>query len=163
MRIRGICGPGEPFQVCRGPYPLDYSLAEGATKSNTSLPAQHLAAQHTYNHLDMSVGEALRQRTLCLEGVLSCQPKENLGEVIDRIVREQVPYALHTCSHHIWFNASHELLQLFLYIGHTCPVLFHGQPLGVHTGLQLVLFMGPSGYGPQPAHHPREVRTSIGF
>ncbi|XP_059559164.1 5'-AMP-activated protein kinase subunit gamma-3 isoform X1 [Myotis daubentonii] len=50
----------------------------------------HLAAQHTYNHLDMSVGEALRQRTLCLEGVLSCQPKENLGEVIDRIVREQV-------------------------------------------------------------------------
>ncbi|XP_036290467.1 5'-AMP-activated protein kinase subunit gamma-3 [Pipistrellus kuhlii] len=50
----------------------------------------HLAAQHTYNHLDMSVGEALRQRTLCLEGVLSCQPEENLGEVIDRIVREQV-------------------------------------------------------------------------
>lgn len=38
----------------------------------------------------MSVGEALRQRTLCLEGVLSCQPHETLGEVIDRIVREQV-------------------------------------------------------------------------
>ncbi|KAF6115671.1 protein kinase AMP-activated non-catalytic subunit gamma 3 [Phyllostomus discolor] len=50
----------------------------------------HLAAQHTYNHLDMSVGEALRQRTLCLEGVLSCQPEEALEEVIDRIVREQV-------------------------------------------------------------------------
>uniref|UniRef100_A0A8D1MSC4 CBS domain-containing protein n=2 Tax=Sus scrofa TaxID=9823 RepID=A0A8D1MSC4_PIG len=50
----------------------------------------HLAAQQTYNHLDMSVGEALRQRTLCLEGVLSCQPHETLGEVIDRIVREQV-------------------------------------------------------------------------
>ncbi|XP_036885279.1 5'-AMP-activated protein kinase subunit gamma-3 isoform X1 [Sturnira hondurensis] len=50
----------------------------------------HLAAQHTYNHLDMSVGEALRRRTLCLEGVLSCQPNEALGEVIDRIVREQV-------------------------------------------------------------------------
>uniref|UniRef100_A0A8D0R326 CBS domain-containing protein n=1 Tax=Sus scrofa TaxID=9823 RepID=A0A8D0R326_PIG len=49
----------------------------------------HLAAQQTYNHLDMSVGEALRQRTLCLEGVLSCQPHETLGEVIDRIVREQ--------------------------------------------------------------------------
>ncbi|KAM5326723.1 5'-AMP-activated protein kinase subunit gamma-3 isoform 1-T2 [Glossophaga mutica] len=50
----------------------------------------HLAAQHTYNHLDMSVGEALRRRALCLEGVLSCQPEEALGEVIDRIVREQV-------------------------------------------------------------------------
>ncbi|XP_008057053.1 5'-AMP-activated protein kinase subunit gamma-3 [Carlito syrichta] len=50
----------------------------------------HLAAQQTYNHLDMSVGEALRQRTLCLEGVLSCQPHESLGEVINRIAREQV-------------------------------------------------------------------------
>uniref|UniRef100_G3TG30 Protein kinase AMP-activated non-catalytic subunit gamma 3 n=2 Tax=Loxodonta africana TaxID=9785 RepID=G3TG30_LOXAF len=50
----------------------------------------HLAAQQTYNHLDMSVGEALRQRTQCLEGVLSCQPHESFGEVIDRIVREQV-------------------------------------------------------------------------
>ncbi|OBS60577.1 hypothetical protein A6R68_08282, partial [Neotoma lepida] len=50
----------------------------------------HLAAQQTYNHLDMSVGEALRQRTLCLEGVLCCQPHESLGEVIDRIAREQV-------------------------------------------------------------------------
>ncbi|XP_053453972.1 5'-AMP-activated protein kinase subunit gamma-3 isoform X2 [Nycticebus coucang] len=50
----------------------------------------HLAAQKTYNHLDMSVGEALRQRTVCLEGVLSCQPHDSLGEVIDRIVREQV-------------------------------------------------------------------------
>lgn len=38
----------------------------------------------------MSVGEALRQRTLCLEGVLSCQPHETLGEVIDRIAQEQV-------------------------------------------------------------------------
>ncbi|XP_070345809.1 5'-AMP-activated protein kinase subunit gamma-3 isoform X1 [Equus asinus] len=50
----------------------------------------HLAAQQTYNHLDVSVGEALRQRTVCLEGVLSCQPHESLGEVIDRIAREQV-------------------------------------------------------------------------
>ncbi|XP_021558590.1 5'-AMP-activated protein kinase subunit gamma-3 [Neomonachus schauinslandi] len=50
----------------------------------------HLAAQQTYNHLDISVAEALKQRTLCLEGVLSCQPHESLGEVIDRIVREQV-------------------------------------------------------------------------
>lgn len=57
-----------------------------------SLP-QHLAAQQTYNHLDISVREALKQRTLCLEGVLSCQPHESLRDVIDRIVREQVPHA----------------------------------------------------------------------
>ncbi|XP_028341648.1 5'-AMP-activated protein kinase subunit gamma-3 isoform X5 [Physeter macrocephalus] len=50
----------------------------------------HLAAQQTYNHLDVSVGEALRQRTLCLEEVVCCQPHETLGEVIDRIVQEQV-------------------------------------------------------------------------
>ncbi|XP_060008067.1 5'-AMP-activated protein kinase subunit gamma-3 isoform X2 [Lagenorhynchus albirostris] len=50
----------------------------------------HLAAQQTYNHLDVSVGEALRRRTLCLEKVVSCQPHETLGEVIDRIVQEQV-------------------------------------------------------------------------
>ncbi|XP_036714659.1 5'-AMP-activated protein kinase subunit gamma-3 isoform X2 [Balaenoptera musculus] len=50
----------------------------------------HLAAQQTYNDLDVSVGEALKQRTLCLEEVISCQPHETLGEVIDRIVREQV-------------------------------------------------------------------------
>ncbi|XP_043849288.1 LOW QUALITY PROTEIN: 5'-AMP-activated protein kinase subunit gamma-3, partial [Dromiciops gliroides] len=50
----------------------------------------HLAAQKTYNHLDMSVGEALRQRSLCLEGIISCQPHESLGDVIDRIAHPQV-------------------------------------------------------------------------
>ncbi|XP_030435237.1 5'-AMP-activated protein kinase subunit gamma-3 [Gopherus evgoodei] len=50
----------------------------------------HLAAQKTYNNLDMSVGEALRRRTLCLEGVLTCHPHETMGDVIDRIVQEQV-------------------------------------------------------------------------
>uniref|UniRef100_A0A4X2JSI1 Protein kinase AMP-activated non-catalytic subunit gamma 3 n=1 Tax=Vombatus ursinus TaxID=29139 RepID=A0A4X2JSI1_VOMUR len=50
----------------------------------------HLAAQKIYNRLDMSVGEALRRRSLCLEGIISCQPHESLGDVIDRIAREQV-------------------------------------------------------------------------
>uniref|UniRef100_A0A452GU43 CBS domain-containing protein n=1 Tax=Gopherus agassizii TaxID=38772 RepID=A0A452GU43_9SAUR len=50
----------------------------------------HLAAQKTYNNLDMSVGEALRRRTLCLEGVLTCHPHETMGDIIDRIVQEQV-------------------------------------------------------------------------
>ncbi|XP_077129284.1 5'-AMP-activated protein kinase subunit gamma-3 isoform X1 [Ranitomeya variabilis] len=50
----------------------------------------HLAAQKVYNNLDITVGEALRQRSLCLEGVLMCYPHETLEAVIDRIVREQV-------------------------------------------------------------------------
>ncbi|XP_075789071.1 5'-AMP-activated protein kinase subunit gamma-3 isoform X2 [Pelodiscus sinensis] len=50
----------------------------------------HLAAQKTYNHLDMSVREALARRSLCLEGVLTCRPHETLGTVIDRIAKEQV-------------------------------------------------------------------------
>ncbi|KAJ1183864.1 hypothetical protein NDU88_000674 [Pleurodeles waltl] len=50
----------------------------------------HLAAQKTYNNLDISVKEALRRRTLCLEGVLKCFPYETLEVVIDRIAKEQV-------------------------------------------------------------------------
>lgn len=77
----------------RGQYLRVRSPAEGLTHMALPSLPQHLAAQQTYNHLDISVGEALRQRTLCLEGVLSCQPQESLGEVIDRIAREQVPPA----------------------------------------------------------------------
>ncbi|XP_065269155.1 5'-AMP-activated protein kinase subunit gamma-3 [Emys orbicularis] len=50
----------------------------------------HLAAQKTYNNLDMSVREALKRRTVCLEGVLTCHPHETMGDVIDRIAKEQV-------------------------------------------------------------------------
>ncbi|KFP51501.1 5'-AMP-activated protein kinase subunit gamma-3, partial [Cathartes aura] len=50
----------------------------------------HLAAQKTYNNLDMSVREALRQRTVCLEGVLTCYPHETMEDIIDRIAKEQV-------------------------------------------------------------------------
>uniref|UniRef100_A0A8C3HHA2 Protein kinase AMP-activated non-catalytic subunit gamma 3 n=1 Tax=Chrysemys picta bellii TaxID=8478 RepID=A0A8C3HHA2_CHRPI len=56
----------------------------------------HLAAQKTYNNLDMSVREALKRRTVCLEGVLTCHPHETMGDVIDRIVKEQV--GLQSCS-----------------------------------------------------------------
>ncbi|XP_065607315.1 5'-AMP-activated protein kinase subunit gamma-3 isoform X4 [Cyrtonyx montezumae] len=50
----------------------------------------HLAAQKTYNNLDISVREALRQRTVCLEGVLTCYPHETMEDIIDRIAEEQV-------------------------------------------------------------------------
>ncbi|KGL77747.1 5'-AMP-activated protein kinase subunit gamma-3, partial [Tinamus guttatus] len=50
----------------------------------------HLAAQKTYNNLDISVREALRRRTICLEGVLICYPHETMEDIIDRIAKEQV-------------------------------------------------------------------------
>lgn len=34
--------------------------------------------------------EALRQRTVCLEGVLTCYPHETMEDIIDRIAKEQV-------------------------------------------------------------------------
>ncbi|XP_074884745.1 5'-AMP-activated protein kinase subunit gamma-3 isoform X2 [Buteo buteo] len=54
----------------------------------------HLAAQKTYNNLDISVREALRQRTVCLEGVLTCYPHETMEDIIDRIAKEQVSMLL---------------------------------------------------------------------
>uniref|UniRef100_A0A8V0ZIT4 Protein kinase AMP-activated non-catalytic subunit gamma 3 n=1 Tax=Gallus gallus TaxID=9031 RepID=A0A8V0ZIT4_CHICK len=36
------------------------------------------------------VREALRQRTVCLEGVLTCYPHETMEDIIDRITEEQV-------------------------------------------------------------------------
>ncbi|KFV57413.1 5'-AMP-activated protein kinase subunit gamma-3, partial [Gavia stellata] len=44
----------------------------------------------TYNSLDISVREALRQRTTCLEGVITCYPHETMEDIIDRIAKEQV-------------------------------------------------------------------------
>ncbi|XP_017928078.1 5'-AMP-activated protein kinase subunit gamma-3 isoform X2 [Manacus vitellinus] len=50
----------------------------------------HLAAQKTYNNLDISVREALRQRSICLEGVITCYPHEHMEDIIDRFAEEQV-------------------------------------------------------------------------
>ncbi|XP_034983016.2 5'-AMP-activated protein kinase subunit gamma-3 isoform X1 [Zootoca vivipara] len=50
----------------------------------------HLAAQKSYNNLDITVGEALKQRSVCLEGVLTCHPYETMEDIIDRIAKEQV-------------------------------------------------------------------------
>lgn len=137
-----------------------WSLAE-ADEELCSLPAQHLAAQQTYNHLDISVGEALRRRTLCLEGVLSCQPHETLGEVIDRIAREQVP---HTPSDTLPTRGASLLMSSssLLYPSGTCPILpSHGQALGVHTDRRRVLSLGPSGQGPQPVTTPGQAELLL--
>lgn len=74
------------------PAPVPRAVATRAGTPCTRAPPlpQHLAAQKTYNNLDISVREALRQRTVCLEGVLTCYPHETMEDIIDRIAEEQV-------------------------------------------------------------------------
>ncbi|XP_038135983.1 5'-AMP-activated protein kinase subunit gamma-1 isoform X3 [Cyprinodon tularosa] len=50
----------------------------------------NLAAQKTYNNLDMTMQEAIHRRTCCVEGVIKCFPEESLEMVIDRIVKSEV-------------------------------------------------------------------------
>lgn len=53
-------------------------------------PCQNLAAQRTYNNLDMSMQEAIRRRVGLVEGVVKCYPDETLDAVIERIVQAEV-------------------------------------------------------------------------
>uniref|UniRef100_A0A8C8AA10 Protein kinase AMP-activated non-catalytic subunit gamma 3 n=1 Tax=Otus sunia TaxID=257818 RepID=A0A8C8AA10_9STRI len=93
-----VCGGaskdvGVPWWVVlRTPSPaLALSLLAGQVVGLYSrFDVIHLAAQKTYNNLDISVREALRQRTICLEGVLTCYPHETMEDVIDRMAKEQV-------------------------------------------------------------------------
>ncbi|XP_034720659.1 5'-AMP-activated protein kinase subunit gamma-1 isoform X2 [Etheostoma cragini] len=50
----------------------------------------NLAAQKTYNNLDMPMQEAVRRRTCFVEGVIKCYPDETLETIIDRIVNAEV-------------------------------------------------------------------------
>lgn len=51
---------------------------------------QNLAAQKTYNYLDITMLEAVRRRTCFVEGVIKCYPDETLETIIDRIVEAEV-------------------------------------------------------------------------
>lgn len=53
-------------------------------------PSQNLAAQRTYNHLDMTMEEAIRRRMGFVEGVIKCYPDETLDTIIERIVNAKV-------------------------------------------------------------------------
>uniref|UniRef100_A0A3Q3VYL8 CBS domain-containing protein n=1 Tax=Mola mola TaxID=94237 RepID=A0A3Q3VYL8_MOLML len=50
----------------------------------------NLAAQKTYNNLDMTMEEVIRRRTCFVEGVIKCYPDETLETIIDRIVKAEV-------------------------------------------------------------------------
>lgn len=53
-------------------------------------PCQNLAAQRTYNNLDMTMQEAVRRRMGFVEGVIKCYPDETLDTIIERIVKAEV-------------------------------------------------------------------------
>ncbi|XP_041856919.1 5'-AMP-activated protein kinase subunit gamma-3b [Melanotaenia boesemani] len=50
----------------------------------------NLAAQKTYNHLNMTMREAVASRSCWVEGVLKCYPHETLETIIDRIAKAEV-------------------------------------------------------------------------
>ncbi|KAM6893876.1 5'-AMP-activated protein kinase subunit gamma-1 isoform 2-T2 [Xenentodon cancila] len=50
----------------------------------------NLAAQKTYNNLDITMHEAVRRRSCYVEGVIKCHPDETFETVIDRIVEAEV-------------------------------------------------------------------------
>ncbi|XP_045912855.1 5'-AMP-activated protein kinase subunit gamma-1 isoform X2 [Micropterus dolomieu] len=50
----------------------------------------NLAAQKTYNNLDMTMQEAIHRRRCFAEGVIKCYPDETLETIIDRIVKAEV-------------------------------------------------------------------------
>ncbi|XP_063075719.1 5'-AMP-activated protein kinase subunit gamma-1-like isoform X2 [Engraulis encrasicolus] len=50
----------------------------------------NLAAEKTYNNLDVTVTQALRHRSQYFEGVVKCNSDETLDTIVDRIVKAEV-------------------------------------------------------------------------
>ncbi|KAG7264751.1 hypothetical protein CRUP_009073, partial [Coryphaenoides rupestris] len=65
------------------------ALAVFVERRVSALPV-NLAAQKTYNNLDMSMREAVRRRRCFVEGVIKCYADETLDTIIDRIVKAEV-------------------------------------------------------------------------
>lgn len=55
-----------------------------------SIVLQNLAAEKTYNNLDISVEEALKFRHSYFEGVSTCKADETLEVIMDRIIKAGV-------------------------------------------------------------------------
>lgn len=53
---------------------------------------QNLAAEKTYNNLDISVTQALMHRSQYFEGVMKCNRLETLETIVDRIVKAEVSF-----------------------------------------------------------------------
>lgn len=51
---------------------------------------QNLAAEKTYNNLDITVTQALKHRSQYFEGVMKCHKMETMETIVDRIVKAEV-------------------------------------------------------------------------
>lgn len=56
----------------------------------TAFLQQNLAAEKTYNNLDVTVTKALKHRSQYFEGVLTCNRHETLEAIINRLVEAEV-------------------------------------------------------------------------
>lgn len=67
-------------------------MGAGSLASCKHLPLspQNLAAEKTYNNLDVSVTKALQHRSHYFEGVLKCYLHETLETIINRLVEAEV-------------------------------------------------------------------------
>lgn len=71
----------------------EVGLVQGLGTDSPSKPVPHfqnLAAEKTYNNLDVSVTKALQHRSHYFEGVLKCYLHETLEAIINRLVEAEV-------------------------------------------------------------------------
>ena len=67
-----------------------WGLAPMLLCKHLPLSPQNLAAEKTYNNLDVSVTKALQHRSHYFEGVLKCYLHETLETIINRLVEAEV-------------------------------------------------------------------------
>uniref|UniRef100_A0A3B4H3Z8 CBS domain-containing protein n=1 Tax=Pundamilia nyererei TaxID=303518 RepID=A0A3B4H3Z8_9CICH len=73
--------------------PVDVTLSVSAGKVvdiYSKFDVINLAAEKTYNNLDVTVTQALRHRSQYFEGVMKCNKLETLETIVDRIVKAEV-------------------------------------------------------------------------
>lgn len=76
---------------------------------------QNLAAERTYNNLDVTLKQANEHRSDWFEGVQKCLITDDLSSVIEKIVRAEVRVYKYDCKVHILIFLFYFLL--FRYIG----------------------------------------------
>jgi 5'-AMP-activated protein kinase regulatory gamma subunit len=59
---------------------------------------QNLAAEKTYNNLDVSLKKANEHRNEWFEGVHKCKLEETLQTIMERIVRAEVCFGTKSCT-----------------------------------------------------------------
>lgn len=77
---------------------------------------QNLAAEKTYNNLDITVTQALEHRSQYFEGVVKCSKPETLETIVDRIVKAEVRSWQEAPVSELLFNAISKDLRRLKYL-----------------------------------------------